>query len=149
VDQIFAKRKLALQNEVLKKIQQAEKANQQESRQTEAYKSSGKTQELVEQNDKQNQLLEEEMKEEQMLNRKNSTAEDDDDEARAFRQHQKASFIQANFDTTLNQGTSRALELKHARCTIFLNFNKFDWSEQDLNRFHRPDMNRHLGALLY
>lgn len=45
-----------------------------------------------------------------------------------------------DYDPRLRVTKSRANELNHAKCILKLTYTKFEWTEDELLRFHRPNI---------
>lgn len=56
------------------------------------------------------------------------------------RHHTAGNEMVAEYDPRMKVTISKANELNHAKCILKLTYNKFEWSEEDLNRFHRPNI---------
>lgn len=129
----FERKKKELHDRMLSKMQQQEKQNQSgaASNQTLAY-SSGKDVLMkvgdgsVRAEAKRQGSFEEEGKE-----------EGDQEEGLTQHMHEGAAAEEKKGSRVT---VSRANELNHARCILKLTYTRFEWSDKDLQRFHRPDL---------
>ncbi len=46
-----------------------------------------------------------------------------------------------NDPKTIRVSVNKAHELNHAKCILNLSYNKFEWSDDNLLNFHRPNIN--------
>ena len=76
--------------------------------------------------------------------RKSSVNEEEKfNEMEAQEQHRRAGEINDNFGEfeRARVTENRSNELNHAKCVVGLAYNKFSWTDEELESFHRGDFN--------
>ncbi len=65
---------------------------------------------------------------------------DDSQQAKHYDQHNAPNAVTQEDGYHMRVTKSRANELNHAKCILKLTFTKFEWSDQELLNFHRPNV---------